>query len=359
MNKQDIKYIDLLLDVYENGNKKGDRTGTGTISVFDRTIRFNMQEGFPALTTKKLYYKGVKCELLWFLGNHQKNEPYKHLEQTNIKYMVDNNVNIWNEWPFQKYVKENNLNLKPNTPEWQEAITEFKTKVKEDVSFAEKWGNLGPVYGKQWMAWEHATRDGQVKYINQVQNAINDLRNNPDSRRILVEAYNVGELDKMLLQPCHYGYQLYSIEMSEKERELEFIKWCKKEDVDISYMNIDYAMEQYRFPTRKISMKFLMRSVDTLLGMPFDIASYATLLHMFAKEVDMLPWDLVCSFGDTHIYLNHLEQVKEQLSRDPYKYDAPELWLNPEVKSMFDYTLDDIKLIGYDSYPAIKAPIAV
>ena len=260
-------YEDLLQDVLNNGTAKGDRTGTGTRSVFGRQIRYNLAESFPLLTTKKVYFKGVVGELLWFLRG-----------DSNVRWLQEHGVRIWNEW-------------------------------------ADADGELGPVYGVQWRSWP--TPDGQ--HIDQIQQVVDQLRQNPDSRRILVSAWNVAELDKMALMPCHLLFQLYVAD-------------------------------------GKLSMQVYQRSADMFLGVPFNIASYALLTHMFAQQADLEVGELIWTGGDCHIYTDHLEQVREQLSRDAREY--PQLKLRKAV-SIFDYDFDDIEVEGYDPHPTIKAQVSV
>ncbi|MFD2522512.1 thymidylate synthase [Emticicia soli] len=262
------QYQDLLRHILENGTRKTDRTGTGTISVFGYQMRFNLQEGFPLVTTKKVHTKSIIHELLWFIKG-----------ETNTAYLKENGVSIWDEW-------------------------------------ADADGNLGPVYGKQWRSW--ATTDGRS--IDQLKDVINTLKKSPDSRRIIVSAWNVGELSEMALMPCHALFQFYVAD-------------------------------------NKLSCQLYQRSADVFLGVPFNIASYALLTMMIAQECGLEAHEFIWTGGDTHIYLNHLEQVELQLSREPRK--LPKMWMNPEVKSIFDFKYEDFKLEEYDPYPAIKAPVAV
>ena len=262
------QYLDLLREIRDNGVTKTDRTGVGTKSIFGHQMRFNLQDGFPLLTTKKVFLKGIIYELLWFLKG-----------DTNIKFLTDNNVHIWDEW-------------------------------------ADENGDLGYVYGKQWRSWE--ATDGRV--IDQISQVVDLIKNHPDSRRILVTAWNPAEIDKMALPPCHCLFQFYVAD-------------------------------------GKLSCQLYQRSADTFLGVPFNIASYALLTMMLAQVCGLEPGEFIHTTGDTHIYLNHLEQVNEQLSREPRP--LPKMIINPDVKSIFDFKYEDFKLEGYDPYPTIKAPVAV
>jgi len=262
------QYLNLLRHVKSNGIKKADRTGTGTVSVFGYQMRFNLEDGFPAMTTKKLHFKSNIHELLWFLNG-----------DTNTKYLNDNGVSIWNEW-------------------------------------ADENGDLGPVYGAQWRSWPAA--DG--KTIDQISGVIDQIKNNPDSRRLIVSAWNVGELDQMALMPCHAFFQFYVAD-------------------------------------GKLSCQLYQRSADIFLGVPFNIASYALLTMMVAQVCELRPGELVHTLGDAHLYLNHMQQVDEQLSREPLA--LPVMKINPEINTIFDFKYEDFELINYESHPSIKAPIAV
>jgi thymidylate synthase len=262
------QYLDLMERIIQTGVAKGDRTGTGTLSVFGHQMRFDLAEGFPLVTTKKLALKAIVYELLWFLAG-----------DTNVKYLKEHGVTIWDEW-------------------------------------ADASGNLGPVYGKQWRSW--AKPDGGT--VDQIRWVLDEIRRNPDSRRLIVSAWNPAELDKMALAPCHCLFQFYVAE-------------------------------------GRLSCQLYQRSADVFLGVPFNIASYALLTHMMAQATGLQPGDFVHSFGDAHLYLNHLEQARLQLSREPKS--LPKLRLNPAVRSLFDFTFDDIAIEDYDPHPAIRAPVAV
>ena len=337
MNRLDKQYTDLLQDILDNGVKKEDRTGTGTISVFGRQIRHKMSDGFPLRTTKKMAFKTITTELLWFLRG-----------DTNIKYLVDNNCHIWDGDAYKNY-----WNKWFNTPEWKptmedcgEDLTpytqeEFINKIKTDDEFAKKWGELGPIYGKQWRSWHSnakVTMDGKYheeKGIDQIQNLINDLKTNPDSRRLMVSAWNVGELDQMTLPPCHYGFQVYTRELSYNER----LTWMKNNKTNVVLpardLNVEFSIDEffrpYGVPTRAISLMYNCRSQDVPLGTPFNIASYALLLEIIAKMVNMVPDELITNMGDCHIYSNQIDGVKEQLTREPF--ELPKLNINTEFWS--------------------------
>lgn len=297
-------YLDLLKHILNNGTKKEDRTGIGTISVFGHQMRFDLSEGFPLVTTKKVHLRSIIHELLWFLKG-----------DTNIKYLVDNNVKIWNEWPFQDYLKANNLEEKyPKYGiEWKEKMQEFVGKIKEDETFAKQWGELGPIYGFQW-------RNFNGQSIDQIQRIIDRIQTAPHCRRMLVVAYNPAQANQVALPPCHSLFQFYVND-------------------------------------GKLSCQLYQRTCDTFLGVPFNIASYALLTMMIAQVTNLEVGEFIWTGGDVHIYSNHIEQVKEQLSREPLP--LPRMKLNPEIKSLFDFTIDDFELVSYTSHPAIKAPVAV
>ena len=330
MNKLDKQYQDLLQDILDNGIAKSDRTGTGTISVFGRQIRHNLNDGFPLLTTKKMAIKTMMTELKWFLKG-----------DTNIKYLVDNGCNIWNGDAYKKY----RTMLESHYINGGDVFTEkqFIDEIKTDDKFAEQYGELGPIYGKQWTDWNG---------IDQILNLINSLKKNPDSRRLMVNAWNVGELHEMTLPPCHYGFQLYTRVLDLDER----IAYYNKNN-PILGKSSDYYHEHMNdlgVPRRVVSLMWNQRSVDTFLGLPFNISSYAMLLHLIAKEVDMIPGEIIGNLGDTHLYSNHIEQAKEQISREPMEF-LPKLKLNNVdiLSGEFDY-----EILHYHSHPTIKAPLS-
>ena len=364
MNKLDKQYQQLLSDIIEFGVEKKDRTGTGTISEFGHQIRHKMSDGFPLLTTKKMAWKTMVTELLWFLRG-----------DTNIKFLVDNNCNIWNGDAYQAYIKRYNKgeyvgktklleNSKKNRTLTEPfTIEEFIDKIKTDDEFAKKWGELGSIYGKQWRSWEKWYIDENRRYltftkkIDQITNLINDLKTNPDSRRLMVNAWNVGELDQMVLPPCHYGFQVYTRELSESER---FNWYGNKIGSHMHHDHIEQEMNENNVPKRAISLMWNQRSVDTFLGLPFNIASYGLLLTILAKEVNMVPDQLIGNLGDTHLYLNHIEQAKEQITREPF--ELPTLNQFPTYSGtrpgFESYVVGDFTLKDYQSHQSIKAPLS-
>jgi len=322
MNNLDKQYQDLLKTILEHGVEKGDRTGVGTKSIFGYTIRHNMQDGFPLLTTKKMAWKQIVTELVWFLRG-----------DTNIKFLIDNNCHIWNGDAYKNYVKITSKEIEEN-PELLSkegyGLTEigFASYILNKPDFAKQWGELGPIYGKQWRSWkryrkvedtEHKETLHIIDYIDQIANLINDLKTNPDSRRLMVNAWNVGELDQMVLPPCHYGFQVYTRKTTREEKIVNPGKY------------------------RAISLMWNQRSVDTFLGLPFNIASYGLLLEIIAKAVNMVPDQLIGNLGDTHIYLNHIDAVKEQIGRE-MTWEEQVQWVmkNTDVELENLYILEEI-----------------
>ena len=351
MNNIDKQYQELLQDILDNGVIKSDRTGTGTKSVFGRQIRHKMSEGFPLHTTKKMAWKTMVVELLWFLRG-----------ETNIKFLLDYDCHIWDGDAYKRYERARTWELQDVPP-----MNEFIKKIKTDDEFAKTWGELGPIYGAQWRSWDW---DLNPHPIDQIQNLINELKTNPDSRRLMVNAWNVGALDAMVLPPCHYGFQVYT-------RELDIFERCEIAGDGLCAMNeIDWWMkvlDDRGIPKRAISLMWNQRSVDTFLGLPFNIASYGLLLEIIAKEVNMVPDELIGNLGDTHLYLNHIEQAKEQIGRTPYELPTVKIternwYMHEAVKEhLGEKTLDEklksyrpdcFELIGYESHPKIKAPLS-
>lgn len=318
MTKLEEPYLQLIRDILDHGHYKGDRTGTGTKSLFGYQMRFDLSQGFPLLTTKKVPFGLIKSELLWFLNG-----------DTNIQFLLKHKNHIWDEWAFEKWVNSPEYNgpdmadfgLRAQrdpkfNQEYQEQKKLFCQKIIDDDNFAKKYGDLGDVYGAQWRRWQ--TRSHET--IDQIQNVIKTIKNNPNSRRMIVTAWNPEDVPSAALPPCHTLFQFY-------------------------------------VSNGKLSCQLYQRSGDVFLGVPFNIASYALLTSLIARETGLEVGEFVHTLGDAHIYVNHLEQVKEQLQREPK--DAPQLWLNPEKKHIEDFTMADIKVTNYESWPAIKAPVAV
>jgi thymidylate synthase len=290
-------YHDLLEHILQNGHRKEDRTGTGTLSVFGYQMRFDLKDGFPLVTTKKVHLKSIIHELLWFLKG-----------ESNIRYLAQNGVRIWDDWPYANYKKSQEFG--------GESMEDFSSRISSDEEFAERWGNLGPVYGVQWRSWP--AYDGST--IDQISQVIETIKKNPDSRRILVSAWNVPLISQMALPPCHSLFQFYVAD-------------------------------------GKLSCQLYQRSADVFLGVPFNIASYALLCMMVAQVCDLEPGDFVHTLGDAHLYTNHLEQARLQLSRDCRP--LPEMRLNKEIKNIFEFSYSDFTLSNYNPHPAIKADVAV
>ena len=334
MNNLDKQYQSLLQDILDNGVEKKDRTGTGTISVFGRQIRHKMSEGFPLLTTKKMHWKSIVTELLWFLRG-----------KTNIKYLVDNDCHIWNGDAYKNF--KSRFSQMPGIQSSLPTKEEFIDKIKNQDGYAEKWGELGPIYGKQWREWKTEVAipttlkidDGDdieslyvkgTQYIDQIQNLINDLKTNPDSRRLMVSAWNVGELYAMVLPPCHNFWQMYSVKKEGK---------------------------------RYLSMMVNIRSNDVPLGLPFNIASYGLLLEIISRLVNMIPDELIINIGDAHIYLNQIEGIKEQLTRE--SYPLPKLIFNNQIhfsdnidEFLNSCLITDFTIENYQFHPTIKLPLS-
>jgi thymidylate synthase len=344
MNNIDKQYQALLQDILDNGVEKKDRTGTGTISVFGRQIRHKMSEGFPLLTTKKMPWKSIVTELLWFLQGN-----------TNIKWLVDNGCNIWNGDAYKKY--------SDSQPAFADGFSyripiayskeSFIEAIKTDDEFAKKWGNLGPIYGKQWRKWNSISDDDfdmrmSTYEVDQIANLINDLKTNPDSRRLMVNAWNVGELDQMVLPPCHYGFQVYTRELSYSERYKIWFSNNYETGMEYYEGNIPDFDNSYYTPTpkRAISLMWNQRSVDTFLGLPFNIASYGLLLEIIAKEVNMVPEELIGNLGDVHLYSNHIEQAKEQIGRKYTHEERTELLKQEMGEENYNKAVDELMPFG-------------
>ena len=374
-NNVDRQYLELVNHILRFGYTKQDRTGTGTKSIFGWQIRHSMKEGFPLLTTKKMAWKTMVTELLWFLRG-----------DTNIKYLVDNGCHIWDGDAYKncKQKVEHRLNsffLKNEGPNKIVPLTqeEFINKIKTDDEFAKTWGELGPVYGKQWRSWEEfdyyiENEYGNneygggwtTKHIDQIANVIHLLKTDPDSRRILVNSWNTGEIHEMVLPPCHYSFQFYTRELSIKERINIDIERCLASGIGLSGCGLPDGMDyefyekvfaKYNVPKRAISLLWNQRSCDVPLGIPMNISSYALLLMMVAKQVNMVPEEIIGNLGDCHVYLNQIEGVTEQLTRLPY--DLPEVIISDRlVQDISEYTLNDFTLENYKYHPKIKFPLS-
>jgi len=352
MNNLDKAYQALLQDILDNGVEKKDRTGTGTVSVFGRQIRHKMSEGYPLLTTKKMAFKTMVTELLWFLRG-----------DTNIKYLVDNGCRIWDGDAYKNYEKEFEKGNAPGRTlliqrvDGKNTLRKLSTEdfillIKTDDEFAKKWGELGPIYGKQWRAWFQYDRNVNGVYVDQIKELINNLKTNPDSRRLMVSAWNVGELSQMVLPPCHYGFQVYTRELSFEERYALYSDEPYNGNAYGKISTLDY-LDDKNIPTRSISLMWNQRSVDTFLGLPFNIASYGLLLEMIADEVNMVPDELIGNLGDVHLYSNHIEQAKEQIGREPF--ELPTVHVRDGI---FSNSPTDIILENYQAHPTIKAPLS-
>jgi len=368
MNSLDAQYQDLLQAILDYGVEKKDRTGTGTKSIFGYTFRHNMSWGFPLLTTKKMAWKTMVTELLWFLRG-----------DTNIKFLVDNNCHIWDGDAFKNYLKHYEV-VSEDLNKWQKenmpplTQEQFIDAIKTDDKFAKTWGDLGPIYGAQWRYWQ-----GELDQWDQIKDLISELKTNPDSRRLIVNSWNVGQLHEMVLPPCHYGFQVYTRELTWEEQ----VEWVMKNtNVELENVYIVEEVAKQTTPKRAISLMWNQRSVDTFLGLPFNIASYGLLLEIIAKMVNMVPDELIGNLGDTHLYLNHIEQAKEQIERTSFDL-LPTLNINTEfwptesgecgvgpldatavLNSFKDDNFckclleEDLQLINYQSHPAIKAPLS-
>ena len=373
-NNLDKQYQSLLQDIIDNGVRKSDRTGTGTTSVFGRQIRHKMSDGFPLLTTKKMPFKLIEAELIWFLRG-----------DTNIKFLLDNDCHIWDGDAYKNY--ENKITkIFGDAPYFTQK--EFINEIKTDNDFAKMWGELGPIYGRQWRRWgglQDLADDDTPIYLDQISNLIKELKTNPDSRRLMVSAWNVGELNQMVLPPCHYGFQMYTRELSGEERwdllkERVGGKRFESMVADIVPFGggLSEELQSYNIPRRAISLMWNQRSVDTFLGLPFNIASYGLLLEIIAQSVNMVSEELIGNLGDVHLYSNHIEQAKEQIGR--YPFELPKLNINTEfwptesgecgvgpinATAVFNgfqnenfckcLLEEDIQLYDYQSHPTIKA----
>jgi thymidylate synthase len=358
-NGIDEQYLDLIKDILENGVEKDTRNGK-TLSVFGRTIRYKFKgEKIPLLTTKKMAWKSIISELCWFLKG-----------RTDLRYLLENNCHIWTGDAYQIYKKD----FESGKFEGESILNEkeFENKIISDNSFNQKYGNFGPIYGKQWRAWkqkdilEWGYKEGEVS-IDQIANLINDLKTNPDSRRLMVNSWNQSEIPSMLLPPCHYGFQVYTRELSLNERGELFRKTYQNKSIDDFKPNgmeiqsmkhqLSIRYDNANIPKRAISLMFNMRSTDVGLGLGFNLASYGVLLMLIAKQVNMVPDELIYIGGDVHLYQNHIDPIQDQLEREPY--ELPTLKLSDkEIKDLSEYEVEDFILENYKSHPAIKLPLS-
>jgi thymidylate synthase len=342
MNTLDKQYTDLLQDILDNGVTKEDRTGTGTISVFGRQIRHKMSAGFPLLTTKKMHFKSIATELVWFLRG-----------RTDLRYLLENGCHIWTGDAYRVYDKDFDREHPAFSAPYPKRLTqkEFEEKIMTDDEFNKWYGDLGPIYGKQWRdLGGYLSRDierlssGQDRRVykkgtDQIANLIHVLKTNPDSRRLMVNAWNVGELDSMVLPPCHYGFQVYTRELSPKER-IELAGGKIQEKYPALIEQSLRVCDERSIPTRAISLMWNQRSVDTFLGLPFNIASYGLLLEIIAKAVNMVPDELIGNLGDTHLYSNHIEQATEQIGRELTYKERYDIWFANNYQTGIEYNLE-------------------
>lgn len=366
----DTIYFQIVEDVLRRGRLKKNRTGVDTIGTFGTQVSFDLTEGFPLLTTKKVHYKAIIHELLWFLAG-----------DTNIKYLVDNDVRIWNEWAHAKYLKtpiEKLMEEETSKDGWHRvhaSLEDFVKAVKNNPTFAKKWGELGEgTYGGMWRAFPYTDFTGGTTFnssgqplparaegtVDQIQKVVDKLKTNPDDRRLIVSAWHPYWVDHCALPPCHCLFQFHTEELTDNER----WEWAAKNHNPyvspqefILRGHIDEVMNRAGIPKRRLNCKLTQRSCDVFLGVPFNIASYAMLLSMMAHVSNMVPGEFIWSGGDVHIYTNHLDQIQEQSKREPRP--APRLKLNPAVKNIFDFKYEDITIEGYDPHPAIKGQVAV
>lgn len=417
-NPLDKWYKSLLRDIVMNGTKKMDRTGTGTISVFGRTFRHKMSDGFPLLTSKKMYTKGVIVELLWFLGSHMTSGEYTALGRTNIKYLLDNNCNIWVGDAYKNYLTKAIVSSNPFDYKIESVlrnqggrITEYKldglfskeefvNQIKNDLEFARRWGDLGPIYGKQWCSWgedeiveitaeklctpvetidelheavieescEIEEPTGSLMNLggyNQINKLIHDLKENPDSRRLMVTAWNPIDVPKSVLPPCHYGFQCYTRELSEYERKQILRKRMGDAEYNAQFLNLNFSEQHiktdqgyYNIPLRELSLSWNQRSVDTPLGLPFNIASYGFLLEILANLTEMQPGELIGNLGDTHIYLDQLGGVVEQLQNETYALPTLKIREDQSFRKVEEMEWRDFTIEGYQSAGKVEYPLS-
>jgi thymidylate synthase len=366
MSYHDVPYLTLVDDVLRNGVQKGDRTGTGTISVFDRTMRFDLSDGtVPLLTTKKVFTRMNIHELLWYIAG-----------DTNVKYLVDNNTNIWNEWPCVAWLKKTGQEVPPSdSEEWKQLLGEFAAQIRSDQSFALNYGDLGPVYGGQWRSWRNIV-GGTIDYdtnpnpsvtltdepIDQLAEVIESIKTNPNCRRMIVNSWNVGQLKDMALPPCHYSFQFYTAPMHLHERVKVLYTDPKYQSESVGYGTLapgteEQYLDSIGVPTLNLSCKLTQRSADVGLGVPFNIVQYSMLTRMIAEVTGTHAKEFIWSGGDVHIYNNHIDALKGQLLVSGKK--SPRLSFARKVEDINDFTFDDFVISNYDPGEAIKMDVAV
>ena len=356
MNNTDKQYKELIEKILETGKKRKDRTGVGSKSIFGHQMRFKMDEGFPLLTLRKIHTKSLIHEMLWFLGAFD--NKWDRFGNCNVKYLCDMGVKYWNDWPYQNYCKSRKY--RPELPDF--TMEQFVEKIKIDDKFAIDFGGIGPGYGKQWLNCGggverfHDEKGNSfmkvIQGVNQIDDVIETLKKNPDSRRIIVDSWNPIDLPEMLLPPCHMAFQFFTYKMEPKERVEEYKKWLVDNNIPFKE-----KMDHYKFSQRKLSLQLYIRSNDIYLGESYNVAEYALLLHMIAQVVNMIPNELIYTIGDAHLYNNSIEAAKIIIQRD--SYPLPKLKLNKNIESIYDFRYEDIVIENYKSHPNIKVDVAV
>jgi thymidylate synthase len=372
MNQLDNQYKKLISLILKSGKKKNDRTGTGTVSIFGHQMRFNLKNGFPLLTLRKIHTKSLIHEMLWFLSSFD--EKYKKFGNTNIKYLLDHGVTFWSEWPYENYKKIYNNRGYDSIL----SIKEYENRIKNDDNFALEFGSIGPGYGEQWLNSggiemveiidndvyksdddiRRKTKKKIIKLdgINQINQVINTLKKNPDSRRMIVDSWNPININDMLLPPCHMMFQFYSVLMTPNEKYDEYYNFIETNNLDKN-MPYNKGLKYYNFPDRYLSIQMYQRSVDVGLGLPFNISEYSLLLSMISQIVNMVPNEMIWTGGDTHIYNNHIDQLNELIKREPKP--LPKLILNKNIKNIYDFRYNDIIIQNYNPHPNIKMKVSI
>lgn len=378
MNQMDDNFKSLVKYILLNGSVKKNRTNIDTLSIFGYQMKFDIGDYFPLLSLRKIHTKSIIHELLWFLGAY---DDYEKFKNTNVRYLLDNGVTFWNEWVYKNYNKCREY--RPELPLL--TMKQFEDKIKNNDEFAYEFGDLGPIYGHQWLNWggriqEEIIKQGfdiikdeklnDIKYLkpdkikktvidgkNQIDEVINLLKKDPDSRRIIIETWNVSDLDDMLLSPCHKSIQFYSRLMNPRERLYEFNKWCNKNNIKNNNITLENATKLYNFPNRKLSLQLYQRSTDVYLGLPYNIAEYSILLHLISKISNMLPHELIWTGGDVHLYVNSIHATKEIIQRDTKS--QPIINISENINNIYDFRYEHIDIINYDYHPNIKVDVAI